>query len=179
MCLIMYTMMFYNLSSSPAWKSYPLLRRFTPSVTLYPGPQCFESDMMHPGQNTLRLPLQGALTGPEFGDRETRHGNYGECGDPILQSKVSLPSRITGAGGEGNPWSFLPTKCRQELPWPLFALLGRRLHRQWEMRSAGWRETLPGSLLNPIIYISLNPIKLATHHTEMAKEGLCQAVLIQ
>lgn len=98
---------------------------------------------------------------------------------PFYRTKVFLPSRIPGAGREGSLEPSLTTRCKQGLPSPLFKLLGRKLHLQWEMRSAGWRETLPGSLLNPIIYISLNPIKLATYHIKMAKERLCQAVLIQ
>lgn len=96
-------------------------------------------------------------------------------GDPVLQNQ-DLPT-------QQDPWSwrreepgvFLISKVQTRPSISSLVFLGRKLYLQWEMRSAGWREELPGSLSNPIIYVSLNPIKLATYYIKMAKEGLCQA----
>lgn len=67
----------------------------------------------------------------------------------------------------------------QGLPSPLLVLLDKNPCTSNEKRGHCWRETLSAPLLNPIIYISLNPIKLATYPIKVARERLCRALLIQ
>lgn len=102
-----------------------------------------------------------------------------KCGDSILQNQGFPIQQDPWNWTRGKPGVFLIKKVQTRASISSLGVSGQRAAPLMRNEVSRVEGTLLGSLLNPIIYISLNPIKLATYHIKMAKERLCQAVLIQ